>query len=364
MMLKSVLLRLHAWLGISAGLVIAVVGSTGAIMAFEPQILRLLNPGILQIEPMAGQALLTPQALYRQIVLSAPERPVQALTVTGVPDRPAQVVFSSAKNPKGDAVWVQPYTGALLPEPRGEEAFEWVEHLHRRLLADDFGKAVTGISACVLIFMSLSGLYLRWSRRPRGVAGWLGYRRGLQGRAWHFQLHTVAGTWLFLLFLFSAGTGLSWSYDWYKEGIYRALSVELPKKPKPGPQDWVSAVQFEQHLAPVWPRLQAELPAFDSATILFGSLASDAIKVEYLAENAPHIRAKNTLTFSPSGELMSHKRFAEKPWGEQITASWKMLHTGQYWGWSGQLMLMLSSVSLLGFAWLGLSLFRSRTAPR
>lgn len=364
MMLKTVLLRLHAWLGISAGLVIAVVGSTGAIMAFEPQILRLLNPGILQIEPMAGQALLTPQALYRQIVLSAPERPVQALTVTGAPDRPAQVVFSSAKNPKGDAVWVQPYTGALLPDPRGEEAFEWVENLHRRLLADDFGKAVTGISACVLIFMSLSGLYLRWSRRPRGVAGWLGYRRGLQGRAWHFQLHTVAGTWLFLLFLFSAGTGLSWSYDWYKEGIYRALSVELPKKPKSGPQDWVSAVQFEQHLAPVWPRLQAELPAFESASILFGSLASDAIKVEYLAENAPHIRAKNTLTFSPSGELLSHKRFAEKPWGEQITASWKMLHTGQYWGWSGQLMLMLSSMSLLGFAWLGLSLFRSRTAPR
>lgn len=364
MMLKTVLLRLHAWLGISAGLVIAVVGSTGAIMAFEPQILRLLNPGILQIEPMAGQALLTPQALYRQIVLSAPERPVQALTVTGAPDRPAQVVFSSAKNPKGDAVWVQPYTGALLPDPRGEEAFEWVENLHRRLLADDFGKAVTGISACVLIFMSLSGLYLRWSRRPRGVAGWLGYRRGLQGRAWHFQLHTVAGTWLFLLFLFSAGTGLSWSYDWYKEGVYRALSVELPKKPKPGPQDWVSAVQFEQHLAPVWPRLEAELPAFDSATILFGSLASDSIKVEYLAENAPHIRAKNTLTFSPSGELMSHKRFAEKPWGEQITAAWKMLHTGQYWGWSGQLMLMLSSMSLLGFAWLGLSLFRSRTAPR
>ena len=137
-----------------------------------------------------------------------------------------------------------------------------------------------------------------------------------------------------------------------------------PDWDKPGPQDLVSVVQFEQHLAPVWPRLQAELPAYDSATIVFGSLGSDAIKVEYLAENSPHIRAKNTLTFSPSGELLSHKRFAEKPWGEQITSAWKMLHTGQYWGWSGQLMMMLSSLSLLGFAWLGISLFRSRTTPR
>ncbi|MES3040936.1 MAG: PepSY-associated TM helix domain-containing protein [Pseudomonadota bacterium] len=363
-MLKTVLLRLHAWLGISAGLVIAVVGSTGAMMAFEPQILRLINPGILQIEASAGQAMLSPQALYRQIQLAAPERPVQALTLSGAPDRPAHIVFTSAKNPKGDAAWVQPYTGALLPEPRGEEAFEWIEDVHRKLLAGEVGKAVTGFSAFALIFMSFSGLYLRWKRRPRGVQGWLGYRRDLQGRAWHFQLHSVAGTWLFALFLFSAGTGLSWSYGWYKESVYRLLAVEMPKKPKPGPQVLVSVAQFEQQLAPVWPRLQAELPVYDSATVLFGSLGSDAIKVEYLAKDAPHIRAKNTITFSPSGELLSHKRFTEKPWGEQITTSWKMLHTGQYWGWSGQLMMMLSSLSLLGFAWLGLQMFRSRTTPR
>lgn len=363
-MLKTTLLRLHAWLGISAGLVIALVGTTGAMMAFEPQILRLLNPGVLQITPEPGQTLLSPQALYAQIQQAQPNRPVQALTLSGQADTPAQVIFSSLKKPKGESVWVQPYTGALLPEPRGEAAFETIENLHRRLLLDDIGKAVTGVSAFVLIFMSLSGLYLRWSRRPRGVRGWLGYRRGLQGRAWHFQLHSIAGTWLFILFLFSAGTGLSWSYDWYKAGIYRVLSVEMPKKPTPGPQQVVTAAEFEQSIARVWPSLQAELSAYDSATIQFASLASDAIKIDYLAKDAPHIRAKNTLTFSPTGELVSHKRFADKPWGEQIIAAWKMLHTGQYWGWSGQLMMMLSSLSLLGFAWLGISLFRSRTTPR
>lgn len=363
-MLKTLLLRFHAWLGITAGLVIAVVGSTGALMAFEPQILRLLNPGILQIEASDGQTMLSPPALYQQIQQAAPERPVQALTLSGQPDRPAQVVFASPKNPKGEAVWVDPYTGALLPEPKGEATFETIEDIHRRLLADDLGKAVTGASAFVLIFMALSGLYLRWARRPRGLKGWLGYRRGLQGRAWHFQLHSVAGTWLFALFLFSAGTGLSWSYDWYKQGIYRVLSVDMPKKPKPSAQALVSVSEFGRQMAPVWPALQAELPGYDSATIVFGSLGSDAIKIEYLADNAPHVRAKNTMTFSPSGELLSHKRFSDKPWGEQITAAWKMLHTGQYWGWPGQLMLMLSSLSLLGFAWLGISLFRTRTSPR
>ena len=42
-----------------------------------------------------------------------PEAVVQTLTLSGLPDRPAQVVYTKAGNPKGDAVWVQPYSGEL-----------------------------------------------------------------------------------------------------------------------------------------------------------------------------------------------------------------------------------------------------------
>lgn len=357
--MKSLFLRLHGWLGISAGLILAVVGTTGALMSFEPQILRLLNPGVLVITPEA-RPLLTPAELYQRVTAARPEAVVQTLTLSGLPDRPAQVVYAKAGNPKGDAVWVQPYSGELLTSVRGDQTFHVIEDLHRKLLADDIGKAVTGAAALVLIFMALSGLYLRWSRRPRGLKGWFMLRRGLNGRPFLWQLHAVGGTWVLIFFLFSAGTGLSWSYDWYKAGIYQVLDVDLPKKPAAKTIPPLAADVFATRMAQVWPAFQAAAPGYATAAIAVDSVTGDAIKIDFVLADAAHEREKNTLKLDVTGAVSERKLFAEQPWGERIAASWKMLHTGRYWGWSGQLMLMISSLSMLAFAYIGIRLYFGR----
>ncbi|WP_157836468.1 PepSY-associated TM helix domain-containing protein, partial [Xanthomonas sp. SHU 308] len=43
-MIKSLLFQLHWLLGISAGLVLSVMGLSGATLAFEDEIVRLANP--------------------------------------------------------------------------------------------------------------------------------------------------------------------------------------------------------------------------------------------------------------------------------------------------------------------------------
>lgn len=48
-MLKTVLFQLHWLLGITAGLVLSVMGLTGALMSFENEIVRLANPAIAQL---------------------------------------------------------------------------------------------------------------------------------------------------------------------------------------------------------------------------------------------------------------------------------------------------------------------------
>lgn len=356
--MKSLFLRLHGWLGISAGLILAVVGTTGALMSFEPQVLRLLNPGTLVITPEA-RPMLTPAELYQRVRVARPEAAIQTLTLSGIPDRPAQVVFARPGNPRGDAVWVQPYSGELLPAVRGDKTFHVIEDLHRKLLADKAGKAVTGAAALVLVFMALSGLYLRWSRRPRGLKGWFALRRGIKGRAFLWQLHAVGGTWVLIFFLFSAGTGLSWSYDWYKAGVNQVLGAEAPKKPKPKAVQPVAPDLFATRLAQVWPTFQTLVPGYATAAIALDSLSSDSIKIDYVLADAAHEREKNTLKLDATGAVKERKLFAEQPWGERIASSWKMLHTGLYWGWSGQLMLMLSSLSMLGFFYIGVRLYFS-----
>ncbi len=354
--MKSLLLRLHGWLGISAGLILAVVGSTGALLSFEPQILRLLNPGTLVIAP-ESIPMLTPAALYESVSAARPGRAIQSLTLSGEPDRPAQVVYAKPGNPRGDAIWVQPYSGELLPEVRGHKTFHVIEDIHRKLLAGALGKALTGAAALVLVFMALSGLYLRWARRPRGLKGWFTLRRGLNGRPFLWQLHAVGGTWVLIFFLLSAGTGLSWSYDWYKAGVALALGAEAPKKPKAKHVQPVAPDVFAARMEQAWPAFQAQVPSYASASIALDSLAGDAVKIDYVLVNAAHEREKNTLKFDATGAVSERKLFAEQPWGERIVSSWKQLHTGLYWGWAGQLVLMLSSLSMLAFFYIGVRLY-------
>lgn len=356
--MKSLFLRLHGWLGVTAGLVLAVVGVTGAMLAFEPQILRVLNPGVLVIA-REDRPMLTPTELYQRVSAARPSQAIQSLTLSGAADRPAQVVYAKPGSPRGDAVWVQPYSGELLPEERAHDGFHFIEDIHRKLLADDLGKTITGASALILIAMALSGLYLRWARRPRGLKGWLTLRSGIRGRAFLWQLHAVGGTWMLVFLVFSAGTGLYWSYDWYKQGVAQVLGAEIPPKKKPDakPLDPVPAEQFGERMTTVWPAFQAQVPAFATATIAVDSVSGKAVKIDYVLPEAGHEREKNTLKIATDGSIKDSELFAAKPWGQRIFASWKMLHTGQYWGWSGQLVLMLSSLSLLVFAYIGMRLF-------
>ncbi|HHJ4328574.1 TPA: PepSY domain-containing protein, partial [Klebsiella pneumoniae] len=49
-MFKKVLFQLHWFFGISAGLVLAIMGVTGGLYSYEPEIMRALNPQALTVK--------------------------------------------------------------------------------------------------------------------------------------------------------------------------------------------------------------------------------------------------------------------------------------------------------------------------
>ena len=48
--LRAVWFQLHWFVGITAGTLLAVIGLTGAIMAFEDELLDVLNPGVMTVD--------------------------------------------------------------------------------------------------------------------------------------------------------------------------------------------------------------------------------------------------------------------------------------------------------------------------
>ena len=160
--------RLHLWLGLGLGGLLILLGLTGSILAFYPEIDALLHPEI-RIEgsgpPDWGRALATVRAAY-------PDKDGQwRFEVT---DRPGTIPARYYDPPEraGHAfrpmmVWLSPDGGAVLRRDYwGEYAMTFIYDLHYRLLLGETGGKVLGWSGFALLALLLSGLWAWW---PRGT---------------------------------------------------------------------------------------------------------------------------------------------------------------------------------------------------
>lgn len=253
--MKNVLFQIHWFLGITAGIVLAVVGVTGGLMSFERTIMEAISPEIVQVQVSGDR--LTPDAIAERFHAQKPESRVEQITLWPEADRSALVrVAPPPGERRGDAIYVNPYTGELLGKITGEQFFRTVRSLHRWLLIPseqdgiNIGRQITGFSAFALVFFALSGLYLRWPRRALNWRNWFRIDFSLKGRNFYWALHSVIGTWVILMYLLMALTGLTWSYSWYKSGASLLLTGEPVQERRgfggPGGQQGGPAMQDGQ----------------------------------------------------------------------------------------------------------------------
>ena len=79
-MLRTALFQVHWFVGVTVGIVIALVGVTGAILSFEPEILHALNRDVRSVA-MASAELLPPPELLARLQTDDPARRVASLAV-------------------------------------------------------------------------------------------------------------------------------------------------------------------------------------------------------------------------------------------------------------------------------------------
>lgn len=343
---------LHRWLGLIAGLVLAVVGGTGAIMSFQDDLLRWMNPDVMQVAVPEGKSALPLPELVARIQSQKSSPPIATLRLSGAPGDSAWVGFRARGKPEGE--FVNPYTGDLLGKARGEVFFHVVEDLHRRLLAGNTGKAITGASALIFLAILISGAIVRLRRA--GLKYWLvPTNHGSWGARIH-SLHSVLGVWFLLPFLLVTLTGLYWSYGWS-----RTLWHEATGAPKGKPMAQKLAVA--NHEAPDLQAI-AERLATLSATrvqIFWPARPDEAMRVIWQDSKSPHGRAFNTLQLEPvTAAVLSEQPFASLPFGTRLVRSMFALHSGEYFGLTGMWIMFLVSLSLPLFFISGLWLYLRR----
>jgi sulfite reductase (NADPH) flavoprotein alpha-component len=365
-LLKKTLFQLHRLIGISAGIVLAFNGITGALMAFGPQLRAHYGPTTQRVAPTGG-APLAVEELYHRVQAAVPGRVIASLTVManpGVPDRvqlqpratgpaaAANAVPGPGDNPDMPLL-INPYTGAQMPSSTPVSHFlDSVERLHRAQWGGDgaVGRAVhRSLSWIVLLlfYMALSGLYLRW---PRGRARrdwrvWFKLNFRLRGAAFLWNLHSVLGTCVLLVYLMTAHTGLmiGQQLNWYRAAslhLGAALGVQGP----PPRRDEGSALPASQPLplTQLWQQFSAREPGYPSATVEFPRAAGQPIGVvsngrryEFDSSSGALRRVEPEPSFDPIFDEPLLAAFINGNPG---------LHTGQRWGIPGQLLLMCTSL--------------------
>nr|WP_277346343.1 sulfite reductase flavoprotein subunit alpha [Solimonas marina] len=360
---------MHWLLGISAGLVLAVMGLTGGLMSFEDEIMAALSHDRARVEAPGAPAL-SPDALRARLEAQAPGQQVDRLVLHSDPAAAAQARLS-APGARGERqlVYVNPYSGEVLGPERGSAFFSFVRRVHRWLALPDgpngYGRQITGIAALSLIFFVLSGLYLRWPRQPLNWRAWLALDLRRTGHNLYRSLHIVIGTWVALVYLVFALTGLWWSYEWYRAGVTRMLTGEAPARREAHGPRGERAPAAVVPLDSAWRTFVASVgPDYGQAT-LFTAPQQGRLRIERLPRGARYSRMTDRYEIEArNGTLVSLDRYADRPLGAVIVGNILPIHRGQFFGLPGQIVMGLAALTMPMFTITGLLLYLRRRRRR
>lgn len=365
---KNLWFQLHWFVGITAGTVLIVIGLSGAVFSFHEEILDWANPGTASVPARAAPAL-TPPQIAQALRQAGETRTVQRIAVQAEPGRSARVSFAPPPGQRrGEAVWVDPYTAAVLPAQRGAAFFDWVESLHRWLLLPrSDGRTVTGILAACLLGLALSGLYLRWPRRPLSWRAWLTFDPALKGRSFLWGLHSVAGTWALVAYVVFAATGLYWAFDAVRAPVdrwagvpARAAAMAPAARPANGAPAAERTPTAPADLAQAWSAFERLAPGWRRADLRMPERAGQPLQIAWLGADAAHERARNQLQLRLDGTVQQDERFADLPPGRRAVAAIYPLHMGTYFGLPGRIAMTLASLAMPLFAITGWLLYLDR----
>ncbi len=225
MTFKKLILQIHLWLGLATGLVVFIMGLTGAIYCFQPELSRLITQPYLKVH--AQERPFLPVSEYKRIAeAQLPGKKPTRILIKG-PETAVIVQFSGKKpKPFSYAVFLDPYTGEVLKtRDMNSEFFRWILNGHMYLwLPQPVGKAVTGASTLIFLVMVISGIVLWWPRNKARKKSSFKVKWSASPKRLNYDLHNVFGFYASWILIFTILTGLYWSYEFTSKATYWALS--------------------------------------------------------------------------------------------------------------------------------------------
>lgn len=331
--------RVHLWLGLSLGLLFAVLGLTGSALVFYTSIDAALHPTIQAGQydpapawdsPIWDRALVTGRARWHH----PGDKWTFELTGESGPIPARYYPASSSHRADREMVWFSgDGTRIVRAEPWGGYLMSWLYQLHMQLLAGGLGSQVVGWSGVAMLLLLVSGVVAWW---PRG--SWrkaLAFKREAVAIRRLRDLHKLSGLWSMALLFVLVATGVLLALPTVTQALLAPAAIPAPK----------SADEAGRQIAIVQ-ALTAAHRALPDGRIVFVDVPSarDApIRVRFQVPGDPHRRFPGSYVFIDqfSGRVLAMHDVRQAGTGTAV-ASWiRTLHDGTIGGMATRILAVL-----------------------
>ena len=353
--LRTVALKIHLFLGLTAGLVVMVVCLTGAALAFEADILRASAPEFYRVEGN-GSAVPIRQALD-SLAAALPAAKLSGITIY----RDAQHPWEFNFGPAGRA-YVDPYTSRVIATGiRRPAFFAKTQELHRWLLAPDVGRPIVGAATIAFVFILSAGLILWWPRTKGALKARINpfavFAKHSSGRRTLHDLHVSLGVWCLVPLMVMALTGLPEGYAWATRFLY-VVTNSPPQPPPPSSTSDSTLAAFPADSA-----LSAGMALLGDArqwSVRMPQRPTGAIAVAAVPLDAWHDRAIDQVYLDRvTGAQLSLDRWADLTPGFRARRSIYPWHFGTIWGFPSKLVAFLACLFGASFPITGFLMYRA-----
>lgn len=351
----------HLSLSLIAGLVIFIMCLTGAITAFECQIINWMERDVRARPGSADALLLAPGELIARAAKASAE-PLKPFRIewSAAPDIPVRIQCD-----KNVFTLVNGYSGEVLGHgATGTRAFlRWASDVHVRLGLAVAGGWIVSIANVCFVWLLFSGLWLWWPGRwsPAAFRNSIVLRLSSRGKARDWNWHNVAGFWFLLPLLVISVTGMAISFrpvnDWWCEVASRHFlepSVPATKlaqdgdAPDAGP-GWSACMRL----------LQERYPGYRSIATSKRLLPDKKGIYEIDVHTGTPRERRATINVklnAVSGRLLEESGWSGIDPSQRARALVRTGHTGEILGIAGQFVCFAACMAGCLLVWTGLAL--------
>lgn len=233
--------KIHRMLGLVVGLAIALIGLTGSLLVFSPELSTAeVKRNLPAIEAAAERRSLF--ELHQAATTYAQKHDPLFVEITEVsaseyhlfqPEEPLYFGYVDTKE-QFHLLFMNPYTAEVIGDETDANYFggwrDGLLALHESLLMGQAGLYLTGAIGLLATILSLTGILLwpGWRKLTSGFKiKWQGH---IKRR--NFDLHKVVGIGVGLFLTLSTFTGFCWNYSTWTMPVIYALTFS-----QPGPTD-------------------------------------------------------------------------------------------------------------------------------